>query len=97
MHSPDLASTTTYADVGEDGVKYHANYRNQHGTGFDMVVSNPLHGNVDLEIFQVVCNEVPEAPSVSLTLPVNAAHNFLMALQAGLQVAYHEAKLKKYH
>ena len=82
----------------EDGcIEYHASYRNEHGTGYDTIVSNPMDGRVDILIYQIVCHEVPEEPSVSLSLPPEAAAVLLQTINGGLGVAVHIARMKKYH
>lgn len=82
----------------DDGsVEFHSSTRNDHGTGYDMIVSNPLDGRVDITIYQVICHEVPEEPSVSLSLPVTAAAAMLQALNAGILVGNQSARLKKFH
>jgi hypothetical protein len=59
-------------------------YRNELSTGYDMVLSNPFEGHVDIQIFQVIMNVVPSVPDVSLSLPESAATYFLSALQGAV-------------
>jgi hypothetical protein len=92
-----LPDTTVCRVKGADGVEFHATSRNQHGTGFDIIVSNPIAGNVDILIYQVVCHEVPIEPSVSLTMEAISASNFLIAVQAGVSIAFHTARHSKFH
>jgi hypothetical protein len=58
-------------------------YRNEHGTGFDLIVSAPRQHMVDIEIYQVICHLVPEEPSVSLSLPASALAALMQALTDG--------------
>jgi hypothetical protein len=81
----------------EDGIEFHAYSRNQYGTGFDLVVSNPIAGHVDIVLYQIICNEVPDEPSISMCLPVPAVLGMLQAMQGGANVAIYHARLKKYH
>ena len=60
-------------------------YRNEHGTGFDLIVSAPQKYLVDVEIFQVICYMVPDEPSVSLSLPSSAVAALTEALSNGLR------------
>jgi len=95
---PEDTQSEAKISYTEDGsIEFNAFSRNAHGTGFDMIVSNPVDGFVDIEIFQVVCHEVPTEPSVSLSLPVSAAVNFMLAFQGGTNVALQMARLKRYH
>jgi hypothetical protein len=59
-------------------------YRNELGTGYDMVLSNPVEGHVDIQIFQVIMNVVPAEPSVSLSLPMSAAIFFFSAIRSAV-------------
>lgn len=81
----------------QDGFEFHASARNTSGTGYDAVISNPMEGLVDIVIYQVICHEEPEEPSLSLSLPVPAVLGLLSALQGGVNVALYHAKLSKYH
>lgn len=84
--------------MNEDGdLEYTVSYRNEHGTGFELAVSNPVSGFVDILITQVVCHEVPEEPSVSLSLPYAAALAMMRALGYGAHVAATVERLKSYN
>lgn len=84
--------------MNEEGdLEYTVSYRNDHGTGYDLVVSNPVDGFVDILITQVVCHEVPDEPSVSLSLHHEAAVAMMRALAYGTQVAAAQHRLKSYN
>ena len=81
----------------EGDIEFHASYRNTHGTGYDLEVSNPVPGMVDILITQVVGHEVPDEPSVSLSLPPEAAAALMRALSGGVHAAYLVQKQKGYN
>lgn len=46
-----------------------------------MNVSAPARDRVDIEIYQIVCQEMPEVPSVSLSLPLDAVDDLISVLK----------------
>jgi len=84
--------------MNEEGdLEYTVSYRNDHGTGFDLAVSNPVDGFVDIIIIQVVGHEVPEEPSVTLSIPHEAALAMMRAMGYGTHVAATVNRLKSYN
>lgn len=82
MHSP--SGTLTLNEEGD--LEYSTSYRNKHGTGYDLIVSNPIEGMVDIQITQVVCHE-PDEATVSLSLPHEAVLDMMRAMTYGVNVA----------
>ena len=63
-------------------VELCVSYRNAFGTGVDLIISNPLDGNVDILMYQVICDIVPDEPQISLTLPLAEAQEYLATIKA---------------
>lgn len=80
----------------QDGdVEYFTTYRNEYGNGFDLTVSTPLDGMVDVVIYQSIAHTLPEEPSCTLTLPIAAASAMVNALYSGTRDAAERERLKK--
>ena len=82
MHSPDGLLMLN----GEGDLEYITKYRNDHGTGYDMIISNPIEGMVDFQFIQVVCHE-PDEAIVSLSLPHEAVLAMMRAMAHGVNIA----------
>lgn len=84
--------------MNDDGdVEYAASYRNDHGNGYDIVVSNPQNDLVDILLYQVVSHQIPEEPSVSLALPYEACIAMMRAMAFGADVVLKERRTKAYN
>jgi hypothetical protein len=78
--------------LNEEGdLEYSTRYRNEHGTGYDLIVSNPIEGMVDIQITQVVCHE-PDEVTVSLSIPHEAALDMMRAMAYGVNIAAAEKR-----
>lgn len=91
----DAMVQTVCSELGD--IEFHATYLNPHGTGYTVIVSNPLDGRVDIVFEQIVCHERPDEPSLTLSLPYHAALALLTALNNGVSVANHMLVTKNAH
>jgi hypothetical protein len=73
--------------LDEEGVMFLSSYRNEHGTGYDLCCTSSAPGYVDITIYQVIMDIVPDEPSVSLMLPMSAAVNFLAAFSGAVNIS----------
>lgn len=80
-----------------DGVEIRTSWRNEHGTGCDIIVGVPIEGMVEVLIWQIVCNEKPQDPSLSIMVPSCQAEQLLQSIHGGIAIAQHRALLKKCH
>lgn len=93
LNETDNAYLTILQDA-DGSLEFQASYRNAHGTGYDLFVSAHSDQLVDILMFQAVCDELPEEPSISLSLPTEAAAAMLRALHGGMNLAL-QAKVRK--
>lgn len=57
------------------------------GNGYHLVVSVPVKGYVDFELWQVVGGMCPEEPQVSMQLPARLVPEIIEVFKAGLNEA----------
>lgn len=72
----------------EAGWEFQSSHLNEHGTGYEMTVSTPMRGNVDIVFYQVICFQKARDPDFSVSLPFDKAADMVKALAAGTNMAW---------